>query len=46
MGKVKDYLQNKRNHTNWNGTELMHLGYAKTVKTFCPRIEAVTKIIE
>jgi hypothetical protein len=42
--KVTDYLQNMSSSADLDGTELVSLGYARTVKTFSSRTQAITKM--
>lgn len=44
VDKVVQYLENKRRPTDMDGTELLFLSYAKTLKTFTPRRQATTKM--
>lgn len=43
LHKVPEYFQNKRGRYDDDATELILLGYAKTIKTFSLKIEAKTK---
>ncbi|XP_067121320.1 uncharacterized protein [Centruroides vittatus] len=44
VDKVLDYLKRKGCHSSLDATELIFLGYAKTLKTFSPRRQIMTKM--
>lgn len=44
VNKVLEYFQNKRGRYNFDATELILLGYAKTIKTFSLEKQAKTKL--
>ncbi|XP_069690368.1 transcription factor Adf-1-like [Periplaneta americana] len=44
VDKVVQYLENNRRHTDMDATELLFMSYAKTLKTFSSRRQAITKI--